>query len=103
MRCDFKSESCFSGVLGLTLMEDLGSDDVALVSVAYALAFASRHLVISGVSWSCCLLLWFVPPANLCVSTPRKPVLSRSLGMESCGIVSGLGCRWKLGSLVPVS
>ena len=31
MRYDFKSESCFSGVLGylgLAMVEDLGSDDV---------------------------------------------------------------------------
>jgi hypothetical protein len=30
MRCDFKSESCFSGVLGypgLAVVEELGSDD----------------------------------------------------------------------------
>jgi hypothetical protein len=31
MRCDFKSESCFSGMLvlpGLTVVGELGSDDV---------------------------------------------------------------------------
>ena len=41
---------------------------IILVSVAYVLALASCHLVISGVSWSCCLWLWLVPPASLCVS-----------------------------------
>jgi hypothetical protein len=57
MKCDFKSESCFSGVLGyqgLAVVGELGSDD-ALVSVAYVLVLASHHLVICGVSCSCCL------------------------------------------------
>jgi hypothetical protein len=51
MRCVFKSESCFSGVVGiskLALMEEL-------VSVAYVLGLASFHLFISGFSWVYCL------------------------------------------------
>jgi hypothetical protein len=51
-RCDFKSESCFSVVLGypgLGVVRELGSDD-DLFSVAYILVVASCHLVISGVS-----------------------------------------------------
>ena len=59
---------------------------VALVAVAYVLALASCYLEFSGVSWSCCLWLWLVPPASLCVSTPGIPVLfGRNLVMESCG------------------
>jgi hypothetical protein len=54
------------------------------------------HLVISGVSWSCCFWLWFVPPVSLCVSTPRRPVLSgRNLGMQSYGTGSAQGFRQK--------
>jgi hypothetical protein len=67
---------------------------IALVSVAYALALASHYLVISGVSWSFWLWLWLVPPASLSVSTPGRQVLSgRNLGMESCGTGSPLGYR----------
>ena len=58
MRCDFKSESCFSGMLGypeLAVVGELGSDEVALVSVAYVFALAFHCLVISDVSSSCCL------------------------------------------------
>jgi hypothetical protein len=86
----FKSEPCFSGVFVICRACCGGSTgfcwcQVALVSVSYVLALASHHLVFSGVSWSCCLWLWFVPPVSLCVSTPRRPVLSRmNLGMESC-------------------
>jgi hypothetical protein len=39
----------------LAVVGELGSDEVALVSVAYVLAPASHHLVISGVSWFCSL------------------------------------------------
>jgi hypothetical protein len=60
MRWNFKSESCFSGVLeypGITVVGTLGFDDalVALVSVPYVVALAFPHLDISGVSWSCYL------------------------------------------------
>jgi hypothetical protein len=60
MRCDFKSESYFSdmlGYLGLDVVGKLVSDDARYpcVYLAYVLALASRHLVISCVSWFCCL------------------------------------------------
>ena len=55
----------------------------ALVSVAYVLALACYHLVISRVSWSYCLWLWLVPPARLCISTPRSVHSIRSLGAGS--------------------
>ena len=68
---------------------------VVLVSVAYVLVLVFHHLVTSAVSWSYCLWLWLVPPANLCVSTPVRPVFSgRNLGMNSCGTGSDLG-YWK--------
>ena len=55
-----------------------------------------HHLVMCGVSPSCCLLLWLVPPAILCVNTPIRPVISRrNLDMESCGTGSAPGCRQK--------
>jgi hypothetical protein len=67
-----------------------------LVSVAYVLALVSHYLVISDIIWSCCLGLWLVLPASLCVSTPGKTVLSRrNLGMERCGTGSAPGCRQK--------
>ena len=73
-------------------MGELGSDAV-LVSVAYVLALASHNLVISLVSWSCCLYLWIVSLACLCVNTPGNLVLSRrNLDLESCGTGSALGC-----------
>ena len=68
-----------------------------LASVAYVFALASCRLAISGVNWSCCLWLWLVPFARLCVSTPERPVLSgRFLGRESCNTMSALGCRQRL-------
>jgi hypothetical protein len=67
-----------------------------MVSVAYVLALASCHLVVSGVSWSCCLWLWLVPPASLCVSTAGRPALSeRNFGMGSCGTRSAQGHKQK--------
>jgi hypothetical protein len=52
MKSDFRSESCFSGVmvyLGLAMFGELGSDDqVTVVSVAYVLILASHHLVITS-------------------------------------------------------
>jgi hypothetical protein len=76
---------------------------VALVFVAYVLALACLHLVISGINSSCYLWLCLVPPASLCVSTPGRPVLSgRNLDMESC--VTGCSSRvqtetWRIMSL----
>ena len=97
MRCDFKSESCLSSVLeflGLAVEGELGSEgfQVTLVSVAYVLMLAFLHLVFSSVNWTCCLLLWLVPLASLCVVSPGRPILSgRNLGMVSCGSSSALG------------
>ena len=102
MRCGFKAESCFPSVLGypgLPVVEEFGFwwFGVALVSLAYVLALAPCHQVISDVHWSCCLWLWLVPPESLCVSTLGRPVLSgENLGMENCGTGSALRCRWKL-------
>jgi hypothetical protein len=110
MRCDFKSVLLFWCV-GVSRAHCVGRIgfwwcQVTLVSIVYVLALASCHLVISGVSWSCCLWLWLVSPASLCVSTPERPVLSRrNLGMDSCGTWSAPGYRWKPVpncSLVPV-
>jgi hypothetical protein len=69
---------------------------VGLVSVADILVLASCHLVISDISWSCFLWLWLDVPNSLCVSTPRRPVLSGwNLGMKSSGTGSASGCRGK--------
>ena len=90
MWCVGESRACCSGRTGFWWCQ------VGLVSVAYAFALASWHLVISGTSWSHCLGLWLVPPASLCVSTPGRPGLSgRNLGMKSCSTVLALGCRQK--------
>jgi hypothetical protein len=74
MRCDFKSESCFSGVLrypGLAVVGELGSDDAKW---PYFLLFLYLPFTI----WL------FVVLAGLAFS-PGKPVLSKwNLGMESC-------------------
>ena len=62
----FKSESCFSGVLG-AFRACSGRKtrfwwcQVALVSIVYVLFLGSCHLVISGFSWFCCLWVWLVP------------------------------------------
>ena len=67
---------------------------VALISVTYVLALAFCLLVLYGVSWSCCLWLWLVPPVNLCVRTPGKPTISPwDSVMESCGTGSALSQR----------
>jgi hypothetical protein len=70
---------------------------VAIVSVAYALALASQHLVICGVSWSCCLWLWLAPLISLYVSIPGWPDLST----ESCGTGSAPGHRRILSQAFP--
>jgi hypothetical protein len=115
MTCDFKSEPSFFSVLGVSRAHCGGRTglwwcQVALVSVAYALALVSGHLVISGVRWSCSLWLWLVPPVSLYASTPGRPVLSRKyLGMDRCGSGSAQGAdvNWKdpvpSCSLVPVT
>jgi hypothetical protein len=70
MRCDFKSESCFSDVLGFLgftvvgfwfLMISSGLGFCCLCS-----CFAPLYLVICGVSRSCCFSLWLVPSVILC-------------------------------------
>ena len=77
---------------------------VAYVFVAYALFPTFCNLVISGVSRSCCLWLWIVPPASLCVGSPGRPVLSgRNLGMESWGTDRNQKDPVPGWSLVPVS
>ena len=58
MRCDFTSESCFSGMLkypGLIVVGELGSDD-AKKPWFLLLMFCSYvcHLITSGVVCSCC-------------------------------------------------
>ena len=53
MRYDFKSESCFSGVLGypgLVVVGVLGSDDAQGSWFLLVKFFAFHHLVISGVN-----------------------------------------------------
>jgi hypothetical protein len=73
-----------------------------LVSVPYVVALAFPHLDISGVSWSCYLWLWLVPPASLFVNTLRRPVLLRmNLGIEHCGTGSALGSDKNLKDPVP--
>ena len=51
MRCDFKLESCFPGVMGypgLAMVGNLGSDDGY-----FCLCSHPRLLVIYGIIWSC--------------------------------------------------
>jgi hypothetical protein len=79
IRCDFKSVLLFWFV-GVTRIHCSGRTGfwwchVVLVSVAYVLLLAFHHLVMSGVSWSCCLWLWLVPPTSLFVCIPGRPVL----------------------------
>jgi hypothetical protein len=106
MKCDFRSESCFSSVLGIqgslwwenwVLMMPGSRGFCCLCSFP-----CLSPLVMSGVSWPYCLWLWLVPPVSLCVSTPWRPLLSgRNLGMESWGTRSTLGCRWRLEGSCP--
>jgi hypothetical protein len=80
MRYDFKSESCFSGVLGYPGLAEVGVLVLmmVLVSLSKILMFAFRHLVIFVVSCYSCLWLELAPPVILLasVSTPRIPTLS---------------------------
>ena len=100
MRYDFKSESAFLvcwGNQGLLCWENwVLMMPSCLGLFAYVIVLAFYHLVISGVSWCCCLWLWLVYLASLCVSIPGRPVLAgRKLSMESCDTGSALGCRQK--------
>jgi hypothetical protein len=94
---DFKSESWFSGLLGVSSAHCSGATgfwwcQIALVYVAYVLPLASYHLDISDVRWCCCLLLWQVLLASLCVSTSGRQILSwQYLGVECCVPWSALG------------
>jgi hypothetical protein len=82
MRYDFKSESCFLGVLGylgLPVVGVLGSDDAEWFwCYSKILMFAFHHLVISGVRFYSYLWLELVPPLILLasLSTPGSPTLS---------------------------
>jgi hypothetical protein len=100
MRYDFKSHLAFLMCWGNQACCGMRTGfwwcQEALVSVAYVLALAFCHLVISGVNWSCCLWLWLVPPGCLCVSTPGRPILSwKNLGIDSCDTGSALEYRQK--------
>jgi hypothetical protein len=86
MRYDFKSEPCFSGVLGYPELAEvgvLGSDDGewSWFLLNKILTFAFLHLVISGVSCYNCVWLELVPPVILLasVSSPGSPALSSVL------------------------
>jgi hypothetical protein len=99
--CGFYSESCFSGVLGVSRAHCSGRSafwwcPVTSVSVDYALALASCPLLISVLSWSCCLWLWLIPPASPCVSTPGRLVQPWFVDRNRKDPVPGY-------SLVPVS
>jgi hypothetical protein len=66
MRYDFRSESCFSGVLvysGFAVVGILGSDDSQWNLFSEILSFAFHHLVVSCVI----LAVWLelVPPVVL--------------------------------------
>ena len=61
MTWEFRSESCFIGVLGYPGLSMAGE----LVFVAYVLVLVSHHLVISGVNWPHCLWLEPAPPMSL--------------------------------------
>jgi hypothetical protein len=89
--CVWVSRACCSGRTGFWWCQ------VALVSVTYVLSLVSHHLLISVVSWSCCLWVWLVLPASLCVSIPERLVFSgKNLGMRAVATWSALGCKWKL-------
>ena len=99
MRCDFTSESCFSGMLkypGLIVVGELGSDD-AKKPWFLLLMFCSYvcHLITSGVVCSCCFTV-ACPFWERCVGAPVRPALSgRNFGMRIYGPGSSLGCRQK--------
>ena len=95
MRYDFKSESCFSGVLGYPGLAEVGvlcSDDGEW---SWILTFAFCHLVISGVSCYSCVWLELVPPVILLasVSIPRRPALSRVSVVRILSAVKLSSCR----------
>ena len=69
-QCVGVSWTCCCGITGFRWCH------VALVSVGNVLAFAFYHLIISGVSWSCCLWLWLICPASLCWMETMRADLS---------------------------
>jgi len=71
---DFKSKSCFSGLLGypgLAVVGELGSDGVKRpwFLLLRIFALASCHLFISGVSWQ-----WLDPHECLCNISPGNQI-----------------------------
>jgi hypothetical protein len=91
MRYDFKSASCFSGVLGVSKthcgrITGLWWCQVVLISVSKILTFVFCHLVISGVRCSSSLWLKFVPPVILLASVwnPGIPTLLSPRGQNTC-------------------
>lgn len=113
MRCDFKSESCFSSVLGypgLAVGGELGSDN-AKQPLFLLLVLALTIWLFVVLAGFGCLWLWLFPPVNLCVSTPGTHQFS--LGGISIwravaqGLLWGTDRKWKdpvpCCSLVPVS
>jgi hypothetical protein len=81
MRYDFKSKSCFSGVLGYPGLSELGvlsSDDGESWFLLVRFLHLPFYLVISGVSCYSCLCLGLVPPVILLVSVSRPGSLGLS-------------------------
>jgi hypothetical protein len=98
MRYDFKSTSCFSGVLHYHCNGSTGFwwCQVVLVSVGKILTFAFCHLVISVVRCSCCHWMELVPPVSLlvCVSTLwRQSLPWQDQYTEGCRTAPPPGCR----------
>ena len=70
IRRNFRSESCFSGIVRVSRFCSGRTNGLwwcqgALVSVAYVLMIASHHLVISGVNCPWCLWVDLVHPVSL--------------------------------------
>lgn len=89
------------GYTGLAVVGELGFDDDGFC-VAYVIAIAFCHLVISGVRLSFCFGLELVPAFSLCacdlrcVPTPWTLAFSRQdLGKESYVTDLSLGHRWE--------
>lgn len=70
IRWAFRTQFCFSSVLGYTgisVVFRTGFQEWQVVSfsIAYDLELVTSYLVISGVNWPCCLWLESVPLVNL--------------------------------------
>ena len=109
IRQNFRSESCFSGIVRVSRFCSGRTNGLwwcqgALVSVAYVLMIASHHLVISGVNCPWCLWVDLVHPVSLWAWLWCRSWESRclwvwesvcSMALSQAELCAGKICLWQ--------